>query len=82
MVKRLKHYTNRQIKVDEGEGIFSARIIVETMNGNNKYFLHYFEGNKFPREIYSRGNKRILLEDGVFTLGKDRKWNKVLDNLS
>lgn len=78
MVKRLKYYTGcDKVKADEGRGIFPAKITFE----DGSYYLNYLDRDLPPREIYSKGNKRVSLVDGVFRVGQDRKWKKIVELL-
>lgn len=63
----------------EVENSFKGRISVEKdSNGNIKYFLNSEEGKQ---RIYSKGNRRITIEDGVFVIGEDRNWGKLVSDI-
>jgi hypothetical protein len=77
-VKKLRIYSKLEsVYVDDGRGISKAKILYD----GDSYFLEYINEKKPRKRIYSRGKKRISLEYGVFIIGQDRKWNKILDLL-
>lgn len=71
MVTRLYVYKNKTSYFDFGEGMFKASIIFDKDKYNNlKYYLRTTEGKV---EVFAGGENRLIMEDGIFVLAKNRK---------
>jgi hypothetical protein len=79
MVTRLYVYKDRTRYFDFGEGMFKAAIIFDKDKHNNlKYYLRTPEGKV---EVFAGGENRLIMEDGIFVLAKNRKSKNLSKHL-
>jgi hypothetical protein len=74
MVKRLYSYKDKTIYIAYGDSNnkFRSQLVIEKDNhGNNIYYVRTPQGKE---RIYSRGKKRVSMQDNVLVLNQDRRW--------